>query len=152
LITAYYEGYDFQSWIFRFVSILGERYTHGHVFDFYKKLLKNPGELQILGNGKQKNSYLYIQDCLDSISIAIEKSDEKVNIFNLGADEYCQVNDSVGWITNHLDLNPKLSILVESEGGWETVPLYFLMRQKLPKRDISDTSIPDTPCKTDWKT
>ena len=55
LIQSYCEGYDFQSWIFRFVSILGERYTHGHVFDFYKKLKQNPNELEVLGNGKQKN-------------------------------------------------------------------------------------------------
>src|SRR5271163_2184686 len=61
LIMAYCEGYEFRSWIFRFVSILGERYTHGHVFDFYKQILANPHELLILGNGHQKKSYLYVQ-------------------------------------------------------------------------------------------
>jgi UDP-glucose 4-epimerase len=135
LITAYCEGYDFQSWIFRFVSILGERYTHGHVFDFYKKLLKNPGELQILGNGKQKKSYLYIQDCLDSILIAIEKSNEKVNVFNLGTDEYCQVNDSVGWITNHLNLNPHLSYTGGERGWVGDSPFIFLDVSKIVSLD-----------------
>jgi UDP-glucose 4-epimerase len=62
MIEAYCEGFDFQAWIFRFISILGERYTHGHVYDFYKKLLENPEELHILGNGYQKKSYLYVQD------------------------------------------------------------------------------------------
>src|SRR5882672_1774394 len=52
LIEAYCEGFGMQAWIFRFVSILGERYTHGHVFDFYKNLSANPHELQVLGNGK----------------------------------------------------------------------------------------------------
>src|SRR3954468_2064316 len=60
LIAAYCEGFGFQGWIFRFVSILGERYTHGHVFDFYKKLLDNPRELTVLGDGKQRKSYLYV--------------------------------------------------------------------------------------------
>jgi UDP-glucose 4-epimerase len=67
LIEAYCEGYGFQAYIFRFVSILGERYSHGHVFDFYRKLLQNPEELHILGNGHQRKSYLYVQDCLDAI-------------------------------------------------------------------------------------
>lgn len=117
LIAAYAEGFGFQTYIFRFVSILGERYTHGHVFDFYKKLLKDPHNLQILGNGKQKKSYLYIQDCIDAIFIAIEKSRHKVNIFNLGADEYCEVNNSIQWICEYLKLNPKHQY-TGGERGW----------------------------------
>ena len=108
LIQAYCEGFGFQSWIFRFVSILGERYTHGHVFDFYKKLLDNPNELLVLGNGSQKKSYLYIQDCLDAILFSIGKFNDKVNILNLGTNEYCQVNDSISWISHHLGVKPKL--------------------------------------------
>lgn len=107
LIQAYCAGFDFQAHIFRFVSILGERYTHGHAFDFYKQLLKNPGELAVLGNGQQKKSYLYIQDCIDAMLLALTKAKDKVNIFNLGTDEYCQVNDSIGWISDYLHLNPK---------------------------------------------
>ncbi len=64
LIAAYCEGFGFTGYIFRFVSILGERYSHGHVFDFYQKLLQNPEELHILGNGHQRKSYLYVQDCI----------------------------------------------------------------------------------------
>jgi UDP-glucose 4-epimerase len=91
LIQAYCEGYGFQGYIFRFVSILGERYSHGHVFDFYKKLLQNPDELYILGDGHQRKSYLYVQDCIDAILFVIEKAHEKVNIYNLGTDEYSHV-------------------------------------------------------------
>lgn len=108
LVAAYCEGFDFKSWVFRFVSILGERYTHGHVFDFYKKLNNDPRLLYILGNGEQRKSYLYIQDCIDAMIIAIEKSDDRVNIFNLGVDGYCQVNDSVAWICEELGLSPQL--------------------------------------------
>ena len=64
LIQAYCEGFAFQAFIFRFVSILGERYTHGHVFDFYKQLKDTPQQLHILGDGTQRKSYLYVQDCL----------------------------------------------------------------------------------------
>jgi UDP-glucose 4-epimerase len=117
LIQAYCEGYGFEGYIFRFVSILGERYTHGHVFDFYKKLLDDPTRLHILGNGKQRKSYLYIHDCIDAIMMVIEKAHEKVNIYNLGTDETCEVNDSVGWITEHLGLNPE-RIYSGGERGW----------------------------------
>lgn len=117
LIAAYCEGFGFKSWIFRFVSILGERYTHGHVFDFYKKLLDNPNELNVLGNGKQRKSYLYIQDCIDAILLAIEKAEEKVNVINLGTNEYCEVNNSIQWITESLNLQPKL-IYSGGDRGW----------------------------------
>lgn len=126
LIEAYCEGFGFQGYIFRFVSILGERYSHGHVFDFYKSLRANPNELKILGNGHQRKSYLYVQDCLDAMLLAIEKSQDKVNIFNLGTDEYCQVNDSIGWITSQLGLNPKLSYTGGERGWIGDSPFIFL--------------------------
>lgn len=117
LISAYCEGFGFQAWIFRFVSILGERYTHGHVFDFYKKLLANPEELYVLGNGLQRKSYLYVQDCIDAILLAIEKAEASVNIFNLGTEETCTVNESIRWITSRLGFQPKL-IYSGGQRGW----------------------------------
>ncbi len=117
LIEAYCEGFDFQAWIFRFVSILGERYPHGHVIDFYRKLKKDPSTMEVLGDGHQKKSYLYIGDCLNAILTAVEKSADRVNIFNLGTDEYCEVNDSIGWITNRLGLEPKL-VYTGGDRGW----------------------------------
>lgn len=117
LISSYCEGYGFQGYIFRFVSILGERYTHGHVFDFYKKLLRDPSKIEVLGNGKQRKSYLYIQDCIDAIFHVLEHAQERVNIYNLGTDEYCQVDDSLGWITAHLGINPE-RMYTGGERGW----------------------------------
>jgi UDP-glucose 4-epimerase len=131
LIQAYCEGYGFQGYIFRFVSILGERYSHGHVFDFYQKLLLNPEELYILGNGLQRKSYLYIQDCIDAIFFVIEKAQEKINIYNLGTEEYCKVNDSIGWICKHLGLNPR-KIYSGGERGWiGDNPFIFLDTTKI---------------------
>lgn len=117
MIAAYCEGFNFQAYIFRFVSILGERYTHGHVFDFYKQLLNNDKTLKVLGNGLQRKSYLYIQDCIDAIFCAMEKANDKVNIFNLGTQEYCAVNDSIGWICEDLNLNPERQY-TGGERGW----------------------------------
>jgi UDP-glucose 4-epimerase len=147
LISAYCEGFGFQSWIFRFVSILGQRYTHGHVFDFYKKLLSNPYELYVLGDGHQKKSYLYIQDCIDAMLLAIEKSNEKVNIFNLGTNEYCEINDSISWITGHLGLTPKRTHSGGKRGWVGDSPFIFLECTKinklgwLPKVTIRDAVI-----------
>src|SRR5262249_7857373 len=87
LIQAYCEGCAMRAWIFRFVSILGERYSHGHVFDFYKSLRSDPTTLRVLGNGKQRKSYLYVGDCLDAMQLAIARADGKVNILNLGTDD-----------------------------------------------------------------
>jgi UDP-glucose 4-epimerase len=117
LIQAYCEGFGLQAYIFRFVSILGERYSHGHVFDFYQQLAAHPEHLHVLGNGRQKKSYLHVQDCMDAILTAIERAKDKVNIFNLGTDEYCEVNDSIGWICEHLGLHPKLTYS-GGERGW----------------------------------
>lgn len=117
LIQAYCEGFGMQGYIFRFVSILGERYSHGHVFDFYQQLAEHPDRLHALGNGHQRKSYLYIQDCIDAILLALERADGKVNIFNLGTDEFCEVNDSIGWICEYLGIRPQLTY-AGGERGW----------------------------------
>lgn len=126
LIQAYGEGFGFQGYIFRFVSILGERYTHGHVFDFFNSLRSNPSELTILGNGHQRKSYLYIHDCIDAMLLAIDRASEKVNIFNLGTDETCEVNDSIAWITEHLGLRPTLNYTGGVRGWVGDSPFIFL--------------------------
>lgn len=131
LIAAYSEGFGMQAYIFRFVSILGERYTHGHVFDFYKQLLANPNSLKILGNGQQKKSYLYVQDCVDAIFLALEKAKDKVNIFNLGTNEYCQVNDSIAWICDYLKLSPEKHYTGGERGWIGDNPFIFLETAKI---------------------
>jgi UDP-glucose 4-epimerase len=126
LLSAYAEGFGFSSFIFRFVSILGERYTHGHVFDFYKRLRQDPTALHVLGNGKQRKSYLYVHDCIDAILIATERAETKTTILNLGTDEYCHVNDSIGWITGALGLSPKLTYSGGERGWIGDSPFIFL--------------------------
>jgi UDP-glucose 4-epimerase len=142
LIQAYCEGFGLRSWIFRFVSILGERYTHGHVFDFYKQLRGDPSHLRVLGNGKQRKSYLYVQDCLDAMLLAVEKATGKINIFNLGTDGYCEVNESIEWIASTLGLQPRLEYSGGDRGWIGDNPFIFLDTAKIrtlgwaPKLDI----------------
>lgn len=126
LISAYCEGFGFSAWIFRFVSILGERYTHGHVFDFYQRLRTDPDTLHVLGNGGQRKSYLYVQDCIDAIFKALEGVKGKPAVFNLGADEYCTVNDSIGWITGALGISPRLTYAGGERGWIGDSPFIFL--------------------------
>ena len=126
LISAYCTAFGFQGFIFRFVSILGERYSHGHVFDFYESLRANPRELRVLGDGHQRKSYLYVADCVDAMLLAIERATEAVNIFNLGTDEYCGVNESIGWIADRLGVSPHLTYTGGTRGWVGDSPFIFL--------------------------
>jgi len=117
MICAYAEAFDISAYIFRFVSILGERYTHGHVFDFYKQLSEHADIVHVLGDGNQRKSYLYVQDCVDAVLHALQYAESKINIFNLGTDEYCNVNQSLSWICEHLNLDPQ-RIYSGGDRGW----------------------------------
>jgi UDP-glucose 4-epimerase len=147
LIAAYAESFGFTARIFRFVSILGERYSHGHVFDFYKQLRDDPARLRVLGNGKQRKSYLYIQDCIDAIRIAMGAGGPRVAVYNLGQDEYCEVNDSIGWITSHLGLAPALEYSGGDRGWIGDNPFIYLECSRMralgwaPRLSIKDSVI-----------
>lgn len=134
LIHAYCEGFGFQSWIFRFVSVLGERYTHGHVFDFTRSILADPSRLKVLGDGRQRKSYMYVQDCVDAIFLAIELANERVNVLNLGVDEYCEIKDSVGWITSKLGASPQLDYAGGARGWVGDNPFIYLDTRRI--RDL----------------
>jgi UDP-glucose 4-epimerase len=135
-IHAYCEGYGFEGYIFRFVSILGERYTHGHVLDFYKQLLAHPGLLKVLGDGAQQKSYLYIGDCLEAMLHVVNRATAKaakhgVETYNLGTDEYCQVNDSIRWICSALGLKPQIEYSGGKRGWVGDNPFIFLDTKKI---------------------
>ena len=136
MIASYCEGYGFEGYIFRFVSILGERYTHGHVFDFYKQLLDHPDHLKVLGDGSQRKSYLYVQDCVDAMLHVLklgtaQKAKHRVEVYNLGADEYVQVNDSIKYICAALNLKPRLEYSGGNKGWIGDNPFIFLDTKKI---------------------
>jgi UDP-glucose 4-epimerase len=117
LLTSYALGFDFRTWIFRFVSLLGPRYTHGHVIDFWRKLKRDPTRLEVLGNGKQQKSYLHVSDCVAATLVAIARARQPINILNLGHDYWVQVNDSIGIITRAMGVSPRLEY-AGGERGW----------------------------------
>lgn len=135
-IHAYCEGYGFEGYVFRFVSILGERYTHGHVLDFYRQLLAHPDYLEILGDGTQRKSYLYVGDCIGAMLHVIalgaaKKAKHRVETYNLGTDEYVQVNDSVRFVCNTVGLKPKLKYSGGNKGWVGDNPFIFLDTKKV---------------------
>jgi UDP-glucose 4-epimerase len=134
MISAYAEGYGFTGLIFRFVSLLGERYTHGHVIDFYRQLKEHPERLSILGNGTQTKSYLYVQDCVSAMLTAAAHHGETpgAHVYNLGRDEIVTVNESIATITAHLGLDPEVEREEGKDRGWAgDSPLIHLSTAKI---------------------
>jgi UDP-glucose 4-epimerase len=136
LLSAYAEGFGFEAYIFRFVSILGERYTHGHIFDFYEQLTEHPDWLRILGDGTQRKSYLYVQDCIDAILHVTRlgtarETPHRTQIYNLGTPEYVQVNDSVRTLCSALGLKPELKYTGSKRGWIGDNPFIFLDTAKI---------------------
>jgi UDP-glucose 4-epimerase len=107
LISAYVEGHGMQAWIFRLVSALGERYSHGHVFDFYKALRARPDEIAVLGDGRQRKAYVYVGDCVAAIVTAVERTPGRLTILNVGGSDTCTVDESLGWICELLQVEPR---------------------------------------------
>ena len=93
LIGAWVGTFGFQAWVFRFANIIGERGTHGVIFDFIHKLKKDPNRLEVLGNGLQEKSYMEVGDCVDAILFVIENTNEQMNLYNLGSNDTCSVRN-----------------------------------------------------------
>jgi UDP-glucose 4-epimerase len=132
LISAYSEGYGFRGTVFRFVSILGERYTHGHVYDFVKKLIKDPSRLTVLGDGSQRKSYLYAGDSIEAMLAVRKNRPEKgFSVWNVGSDEHSSVLDSVKWITEYMKIKPELDFTGGKRGWAGDNPFIWLDISKL---------------------
>lgn len=119
LISAFCHTFDMRGWIFRFANVVGSRCTHGVIYDFINKLRKNPSELLILGDGKQRKSYLYIDDCIDGILFGFEKSREQINLFNLGTDGATEVNEIARMVVKEMGLKDVTFRYTGGERGWK---------------------------------
>jgi UDP-glucose 4-epimerase len=128
LIEAYAAGYGFTGVIFRFVSILGERYTHGHVFDFYRALKRDPTRLRVLGDGRQEKSYLHVEDCIAAMLLVCERhrGAAGAHVYNLGTDETVLVDESAQLIAEHLGLEPAIEHAGGARGWVGDSPLIHL--------------------------
>ncbi len=126
LVSAWCEGFGLHGTVFRFVSILGPRYTHGHVFDFARALLAQPGRLRILGDGSQQKSYLHVEDCVAAMLRALHAAPAPYAVFNLGQDHWCRVADSAGWICDEMGLAPTREYTGGARGWVGDNPFIFL--------------------------
>jgi UDP-glucose 4-epimerase len=131
LLSSYALGYQFRTWIFRFVSMLGPRYTHGHVMDFWRKLRADPSRLYVLGNGHQRKSYLHVADCVGAMLLAVDRGSEPVNIFNIGHDDWIEVNDSIRIICREMGVDPKLEYQGDIRGWVGDSPKILLDTTRL---------------------
>lgn len=119
MIQAYSEYYDIQNWIFRFVSWIGERYTHGVIFDFVKKLSEDASKLKILGNGQQEKSYLYVKDGVEGIIASVNEFTDQKNVINLGHEESLRVDNVANIIVDEMGLKDVRYDYVGGSRGWK---------------------------------
>jgi len=120
LISSYCHTFDMEAIIYRFANVVGPRSTHGVIYDFIKKLRKNPQELEILGDGKQRKSYLYVDDCIDAMLFGMEKAKEKVEIFNIGSEDWVEVKEIADIVSEEMGLKPEYRFTGGIDGrGWK---------------------------------
>jgi UDP-glucose 4-epimerase len=148
LISAYAVGCGVRATILRFVSILGPRYTHGHVVDFTRQLLADPTRLVVLGDGTQRKSYLHVSDCCSAI-VSLLHADHPHEVYNLGVDDFCTVRDSIGWICERLGVQPQIEYGGGDRGWIGDNPFIYLDTRKIratgwePRYSIKE-SVEDT--------
>ncbi|MCK4718535.1 MAG: NAD-dependent epimerase/dehydratase family protein [Thermoplasmata archaeon] len=118
LICSYVGSFDLQAWIFRFANIIGSNSTHGVLYDFTKKLIKDPSRLEVLGNGKQAKSYLLVEDCVDAMLFVVENAEEGVNIFNLASDGRTNVAEIARIMVDVMGLDDVSLDYTGTERGW----------------------------------
>lgn len=124
-LAAYAEAGHASVTVFRFVSILGSRYSHGHVIDFVRKLRVDPTRLDVLGNGEQRKSYLDVSDCVAAMLLRLP-ADPGFEVLNLGVDDYCTIRDSAGWICERLGVSPELHFEARDRGWIGDNPFIYL--------------------------
>lgn len=104
-ISAFSATYQIQTWITRFPNVVGERFTHGVIFDFVKKLRQNPNELEVLGNGEQCKPYIYVKDLVDGIQFVLQHTNERYNVYNLGPESRTKVKEIAQMVIEEMGLN-----------------------------------------------
>ncbi len=131
LISSYCHTFGMTAVLFRLANIIGPRSTHGIIYDFLGKLKQNPNELEVLGDGKQKKSYLYVDDCVDAMVLADGKSKDTVGVFNVGSDDCIVISEIAELVCKKSKLRPKMTFTGGDRGWKGDVPLMLLDVSKL---------------------
>jgi len=116
-ISAFSSTYNIQTWIARFPNVVGERFTHGVIFDFIRKLRNNPKQLEVLGNGEQCKPYIYVKDLIDGIMYIIGHSNDRMNIYMLGSDTRTKVKDIAHMVIEEMNLSADI-VYTGGDRGW----------------------------------
>jgi len=134
LIGAFCHMFDMHAWVFRMANVVGPRQTHGVVLDFIKKLRSNPKELAILGDGCQRKSYVWVEDCLDGFFLALQKSNERVNVFNLASEDLIDVRSIAKIVIHTMGLEEVALTFTGGSRGWKgDVPVVKLPIEKMKR-------------------
>lgn len=137
ILSAYAEKYNLNVAVFRFVSVVGPNYSHGHIYDFVKKLKQNSRKLQILGDGNQRKSYLHIDDVISGLLLVSEDlltwRKGTYQVYHIGNNNYCTVNQSATWISEAMGLSPVFKYTGGLRGWVGDSPFVFLSTKKLEK-------------------
>ena len=132
LISAYSATFDMRAWVFRFANIIGPRSSHGVIWDFIHKLRVNPEELEILGDGTQKKSYLDVKDCIGAILFAVDNSANRYNVYNIGSEDWVDVVSIADIVAEEMNLPDVQYRFTGGDRGWVgDVPRMLLSIEKL---------------------
>lgn len=132
-ISSFCENYGFKAWITRFPNVVGERATHGAIYDFINKLKKNPNELEVLGNGKQCKPYLYVKDLVDAILLVWKNTNDQINFFNLGVETRTTVSEMAEMVIEEMGLNATIRYTGGDKGWIGDVPQFSYSLDKIHK-------------------
>ncbi len=117
LISSFCANYGIQAWIARFPNVVGERATHGAVFDFIGRLRADPSRLAVLGDGEQTKPYLYVRDLVEALVFIWTTATEPVNLFNIGVESRTNVKQMVRIIAEEMGLQPQI-VYGSGKRGW----------------------------------
>jgi UDP-glucose 4-epimerase len=123
-ISSFVENYGLQAWIVRFPNVVGERTTHGVIYDFIKKLKNDSSKLEVLGNGKQYKPYLYVKDLIEGILFVWKNSNDSLNIYNLGVNSRTKVKEIAQMVIEEMNLNAEIYYTGGDRGWIGDVPTF----------------------------
>jgi UDP-glucose 4-epimerase len=132
-IASYCHTFEMQAWIYRFANVIGQRSGHGVIYDFVQKLRANPMELEILGDGTQTKSYIYISDCIEAMRVGLQAAagEERVHIINIGTDSMTSVTRIAELVADAMNLAPEFTYTGGKRGWKGDVPVMLLDASKL---------------------
>ncbi|NQU32106.1 MAG: NAD-dependent epimerase/dehydratase family protein [Bacteroidetes bacterium] len=116
-ISSFSYTNNIQTWITRFPNIVGERFTHGVIYDFINNLKKEPDVLTVLGNGEQNKPYLYVKDLIEGILFVCKHAKDRFNVYNLGSDSRTKVKEIAKMVIEEMMLAAEI-IYTGGDRGW----------------------------------